>query len=525
MSTSKWFKFLAIAFLILGIIFRFANLGIKPYWNDESFTSVQLYGFDYNAPSIKQQIEQRIIDAEQVQHYLYPNPRSTMGDTVSLIAQKEPQLAPLYFILEKAWIALFGNSVAVIRSFSAVAGILLLPAIYFLAMELFSSQSIACLAVILIAISPFFLMYSQEARPYSLWSLTIVLSQIALLRAMRKNKANNWLFYVLATILNLYTYVFSLLILLGQGLYVLLFEKFRLTRRGIAWLICALMGLIGFIPWLMIFLPNTNKANQGSFLPIPKAPVQYMMRWIRSLGLVFADFNVSETSSKMQQIFYAMVLLAILALVSYAIYFLVRTDKTLARLLLLSTLFVSFFPLFFKDLLTGGGVSTSPRYLIPCWLSIVLIVAYLLVKQSEQTQLPKLLWSTILSLIILIEFSSSLFMIKSELWWNKAQANLDRQFANEVLNKAKHPLVISDNYFPGPLSLSISLNPQVRFLLFSEQSVGRVPANESEVFLYRPSQVMLKGLKKDHQLEPVLLKDAYGPGGDLLEPHFFRVLN
>lgn len=37
----------------------------------------------------------------------------------------------------------------------------------------------------LIAVSPFHVLYAQEAREYSLWTVTILLSSAALLRAMR----------------------------------------------------------------------------------------------------------------------------------------------------------------------------------------------------------------------------------------------------------------------------------------------------------------------------------------------------
>jgi uncharacterized membrane protein len=44
-SLEKWLQFLIVVVLVLGIFFRFANLGQKIYWVDESYTSLQISGY------------------------------------------------------------------------------------------------------------------------------------------------------------------------------------------------------------------------------------------------------------------------------------------------------------------------------------------------------------------------------------------------------------------------------------------------------------------------------------------------
>jgi mannosyltransferase len=79
-------------------------------------------------------------------------------------------LGPLYFVLLKLWIGAFGHSVAALRSFSLLASIALIPAVYALGVRLLSRRA-AWLACWLLVLSPLELYFAQEARMYMLVSL------------------------------------------------------------------------------------------------------------------------------------------------------------------------------------------------------------------------------------------------------------------------------------------------------------------------------------------------------------------
>ncbi|TAH23711.1 MAG: hypothetical protein EAZ10_12665, partial [Oscillatoriales cyanobacterium] len=49
----KWLRFLIIAVLAIGILFRFVNLDRKFYWIDENYTSLRVSGYT-EAEIIKQ---------------------------------------------------------------------------------------------------------------------------------------------------------------------------------------------------------------------------------------------------------------------------------------------------------------------------------------------------------------------------------------------------------------------------------------------------------------------------------------
>jgi uncharacterized membrane protein len=92
---------------------------------------------------------------------------------------------------------------------SAIARLLGFPAIYWLAVALFAAPIVGWMAMGLFAVSPVYLRYAQEARPYSLWILLILLASAALLRAMRQPSFKQWSLYALLVALCCYYHLHS----------------------------------------------------------------------------------------------------------------------------------------------------------------------------------------------------------------------------------------------------------------------------------------------------------------------------
>ena len=42
---NSYFKGIVLLVLVLGIIFRLGNLDVKPYWEDEIYTSMRISGY------------------------------------------------------------------------------------------------------------------------------------------------------------------------------------------------------------------------------------------------------------------------------------------------------------------------------------------------------------------------------------------------------------------------------------------------------------------------------------------------
>lgn len=204
-SSTTWLRFFIIVLLLLGIFFRFVNLDRKVYWHDETFTSIWISGYRPQE-IIDQAFNGQVIDSKDLQKYQYPNPERTLIDTLKNLATEDPQHPPLYYLITRLWVQGFGNSVAVTRSVSAVISLLAFPCIYWLCLELFESPLVGWIAIALISVSPFHILYAQEAREYSLWIVTILLSCAALLRAIRLKTKLSWVIYAVTLVLGLYTF-------------------------------------------------------------------------------------------------------------------------------------------------------------------------------------------------------------------------------------------------------------------------------------------------------------------------------
>ncbi len=128
---------------------------------------------------------------------------------------------PLYNILLALWIRVAGISEIAVRFPSAIAGLLAIPLIYILGRRLMSAQ-VGLLGAGLLAISPYHVWYSQEAKMYSMVVLLAIVSTLALVEALCSNRRWLWAAYVVATSLMFYTHVATVLVFAAQVGYVAL---------------------------------------------------------------------------------------------------------------------------------------------------------------------------------------------------------------------------------------------------------------------------------------------------------------
>src|SRR5438876_576650 len=77
---------------------------------------------------------------------------------------------PFYYMLAWGWAKLFGTGEVGLRSLSALAGTLTIPAAYAAGRAL-SSRRAGLIAAALFAVNPLLVWYSQEARAYALLAL------------------------------------------------------------------------------------------------------------------------------------------------------------------------------------------------------------------------------------------------------------------------------------------------------------------------------------------------------------------
>lgn len=132
----------------------------------------------------------------------------------------EGENGPLYNIMLALWVRVAGISEIAVRFPSAIAGILAIPLIYLLGRRLIGPNA-GLFAAGLLAISPYHVWYSQEAKMYAIVVLLALASTFALTEAQRRNTWPWWAGYTIVTTLLFYTHVATVLVFVAQVLWVL----------------------------------------------------------------------------------------------------------------------------------------------------------------------------------------------------------------------------------------------------------------------------------------------------------------
>jgi mannosyltransferase len=163
--------------LAIGAAVRFVFLAHKPFWFDECF-SVEVA-------------------------------RISWGNFLRLLWWREANMS-LYYGLLRIWLQ-FGHSEFFIRSLSVLMAVATLPAIYWLARQLYDRR-VALIAAALFAFNAYSVRYAQEARSYALFLLLATLSSGFLVAFLREPARRNWLGYVIISILAVYAHFYALLL-------------------------------------------------------------------------------------------------------------------------------------------------------------------------------------------------------------------------------------------------------------------------------------------------------------------------
>lgn len=496
---------LIIVLLCLGIFFRFTNLSLKVYWHDETITSLHLAG--YIGEDVRQHIfNGEIISVQDLLKYQYPTDSTSLNDTIRTLILEDPQHPPIYYLLARFWMHWFGNSVAVIRSVSALISLLVFPSIYWLCIELFESSLVGWIAIALSSISPVYIVFAQEARGYSLLMVTTLLSSASLLRAMRINTIGSWSIYAITLALGLYSLPLILLTAIGHGIYVFIVTGFRWNKTITYYFLATLSGVLAFTPWLALTFNSLTKAQASTAWSATKVPLSRLVKsWLGNMSRVFFDINLDASTPP---IYLIPPVLILVTLVIYSWYFLYRQTSAKIYLFISTLIGIPFLALLIPDLISGGLRSSVPRYLVPGFLAILLTVAYLLGhKITSVSSLQQKLWKLVMLLLISAGIISCAVYSQSQIWWNKKPSDTHVQAAT-IINQAHRPLLITSYYhanFGELLSMSYLLQPKVQLQLVSEPDIPKIPQGFTDIFIFNPSPALKSGLERDYSrnVEPI----------------------
>lgn len=510
-----WSRYFIVILLVLGIWFRFYNLDRKNYWNDEVYTSLRISG--YTKAELLEQTTNRAIASPEWQKYQRFTHEKNWGNVLdSLIEDVHP---PLYIPLVRLWAMTFGSSVWVIRSLSAVFSLLAFPCLYWLCLELFESPQVAWVAIALMAVSPFHVLYAQEARQYSMWTVTILLSSASLLWVMRHKSKFGWVLYGATVALGFYTHYFALFVQIAHGIYIAAIESIRRGKTFIAYLLACFGGILIGLPWLLVaekFGGAEYTARKVPFFTIPQ-------RWALNISSLFFDAQIDYRQQLFDVCFNdgfhlrcndvqlhwtslsTYLILLIVILVGYSLYFLYRQAPKRVWIFVFSLMGSEILFLLLPDLVFRGQRSTVGRYLIPCYIGIQISVAYFLTVKITNKSIQKWqqkLWKFILIFLISLGILSCAISSQSETWWIKYSSYYEPQ-VGEIINRSVAPVVVVEDPI-RLMGLSYLVAPQVKFQQIDTNS-PEIPSGFSDTFLYRPSKQLRQELeqKQGYKLQPI----------------------
>ncbi|MEM9538757.1 MAG: glycosyltransferase family 39 protein [Cyanobacteria bacterium P01_E01_bin.42] len=265
--------FLLTAILGFGTLLRFWQLDRKPLWVDEIITALFGLGRGFETLPLE-----RVLAIDEVPNIFTLNSQTQCGDIFNYLATQSTH-PPLFFCALHQWLLrIDGWDVSLawkLRSFPALLGVMAIAAMYLLNRLAFSRQA-GLMGAAVMAVSPFAVYLSQEARHYTLPILLLILALCCLILIQKQlhNKHISplpWLLWGIINSVGIYVHYFYIFALFAQSitLFFILYRtpKIRLDRLILPF-VCAIAPFTFYLPWLPVLLEHFNNPTT-SWLPSP----------------------------------------------------------------------------------------------------------------------------------------------------------------------------------------------------------------------------------------------------------------
>jgi len=252
---------LVTALTLVGVVLRFYALGEQGFWRDEA-------------------------------QGLFIAQKSFPGGIIKALAYDGHP--PLYYFIMHFWMILFGRGEFAVRLLSALCGVAVLPLVYLLGCKLFDRR-VALVATLIASVLPLHVLYSRQARMYSLVPLLSTLSMLSLWRVWRMGDRWAWISKVVTSVLLVYSHNWGVLFVIAENLFIgsRLFLMNESERRQHGWkffgqwTLAQLIVVMCYLPWIPIFLQQSRQlVAMGTWLKhIPK--VNHVLRLFNELTSLF----------------------------------------------------------------------------------------------------------------------------------------------------------------------------------------------------------------------------------------------
>ncbi|MBH8576804.1 glycosyltransferase family 39 protein [Nostocaceae cyanobacterium CENA369] len=463
--------------IALGAVLRFWHLDLKPLWMDEVITAIFSLGKNYHDLPFNV-----VFPLDRVQDIFTFQPGVSCNQIAENVAIQSTH-PPLFFCVMYNWLGLMtplGTEwVAKLRSLPALFGVGAIAAIYGVNRIAFSKAS-GIIAALLMAVSPFAVYLSQEARHYTMPMFLITLALLGLMQIQRdiveRTQPRFWV-WILWTIINsiaLYIHYFFALAFIAEiaTIIVLMYwGKAKIQNKRQIWfalIISTSSVLVSFIPWLLVILSHFQR-SETNWLPSPThiAPLyQTLISW------VLMAIALPVENQPLLIVVISGLLMLIFAIWAGRQIFkglknLWAQDKThLATLTLLSfTAFVllQFFAIVY---ILGKDITVVPRYTFVYYPSFCALLA---------ASISKINRSSII--FILVGFISCIFVVSNLVFQKPFQPEKVAQNMNLEPYASLTLVVAYSNYQDVALGFSFALALEQ---LRSQTPVGELKINKTD---------------------------------------------
>jgi len=180
---------------------------------------------------------------------------------------------PLYYVLLHVWIDAFGSGDAAVRAFSGIVSLATLPAMWFAGRRI-GGRTVAWLAVVVMATSPYAIRYATESRMYALVMFLVAWGYVALRRALDRPSLGRLAVVAAIAALLLYTQYWSFYLLAVAGAWLLV-RAWRPSgpddrRAALGVIVAFVAAVIVFLPWVSTF--RYQLAHTGTPWGDPRVP-------------------------------------------------------------------------------------------------------------------------------------------------------------------------------------------------------------------------------------------------------------
>ncbi|PZV07818.1 MAG: hypothetical protein DCF22_21380 [Leptolyngbya sp.] len=210
--------------LLLGAVLRFWHLDLKPLWMDEVITAVFSLGHTYQDVPLGE-----ALPLAAFKQIFTLNSQATCAQIIETVSVQSVH-PPLFFCGMHQWLR-WVNEISMdwvwkLRSLPALFGVGAIAALYLLNRIAFSAKA-GLVGAALMAVSPFAVYLSQEARHYTLPMLLVILALTGLYAMLvdvqrQQIRLPIWLGWIAINSIGFYVHYFFLLVFFAQSVTLVL---------------------------------------------------------------------------------------------------------------------------------------------------------------------------------------------------------------------------------------------------------------------------------------------------------------